>query len=226
VGTQCNARCTFCFSANFNTRLPDSIIDEWRGSVLPVVNTLAFGGGEPLVVACDLIEEAVEKRPDIRIALTTNGILLDRMIPVRNNISGINVSLNAGSRDVYRNVSGVDAFDRVVDNVKSLRKAGYTGPISSTFVLCRENVHDVLNYLTVCKEMEVNSAGFNIDRTDPFLRIPNDLQQRIRERAEEIGVLVNFGYMRHDPSPVSKAKRLVLYYVRYRSRHRVLGRST
>jgi sulfatase maturation enzyme AslB (radical SAM superfamily) len=220
VGTQCNARCVFCFSADFKTKLPPSIIDEWRTSVLPAVTHLSFGGGEPLVVALKLIEEAVDERPDIKISLVTNGILLDRVIPLKDNIHGINVSLNAGSRDTYRRVLRVDAFDRVVENVKILRAAGYNRPISSTYVICRENVDDIANYLSVCKECGIDWAGFNVDRTNPFLRVPSGLAQTIKTYAAEIEFPVNIGNIDPKLTAVGAAKRLLLYFLRYGPRRK------
>lgn len=220
AGFQCNARCTFCFNSDFTARVSDEIIEEYKSFVIPTVGHLAFGGGEPLLVAIDLIYEAIAKQPNVRISLTTNGILLDKLIPIIDNVDGINVSFNAGSRESYKTVHGVDAFDRVVDNVKRLRKMGYTGPISSTFVICRENVHDVLNYVTVCKDIGADSAGFKIDQTDPFLRIEHDLREKIQERGDKVGLRVKFGRMKHDSSLMAKAKQTLLYYFRYRSRRR------
>lgn len=218
ASTRCNARCVFCFQADYDLTLPQEIIEEWRRDYLPHLKHAVFGGGEPLLVAFPLIQEVAEKRPDASIALVTNGILLDKIIPFRDKISGINISLNSGSRDVYKAVMKVDAFDKVVGNIKALRSAGYTGPISSTYVICRENVEDIHNFLRLCKETGITKAGFNVDKTDPGFNVAPDLSRDIQAFAKEIGVKVSLGIMNNDASLLGRFKQVVLYYLRYRKR--------
>lgn len=218
--TRCNARCLFCFQADYDLNLPESIIDEWRRDILPRVKHVAFGGGEPLVVALHLIKEFAEKRPDAKISIVTNGILLDKVIFMWDRISAINISLNAGSREVYKKVLKVDCFDKVVANIKAMRKAGYARPISSTYVICRENVDDIENFLMVCKEAGINKAGFNMDKTDPFFHARQGLEDDIKKWAKELGVKVSIGIFYAPQSLSGKGKQMLLYYMRYRSRRR------
>lgn len=219
ASTRCNARCLFCFQADYNLALPESIIEEWRTDYLPSVKKVAFGGGEPLLVAYNLIKEVAEKRPDAKISLVSNGILLDKIIPFKDHVSGINISLNAGSRDVYKTVMNVDAFDRVVSNIRLLKKEGYNGPISSTYVICRENINDIENFLSVCKEVGLTKAGFNIDKTDPFLHVvPHDLSKHIKQYAQELNIKVSIGILDLPLSVIGKGKQMFLYFLRYRPR--------
>lgn len=216
--TMCNARCVFCFQADYDISLPKEIIEEWRRDYLPKVRHAAFGGGEPLVVAFPLIMEVAEKRPDAGISLVTNGILLNRVLGIHNRISGINISLNAGSREVYKDVLKVDCFDKVVANIRSFREAGYAGLMSATYVICRENVNDIGNFLRLCAELKINKAGFNLDRTDPQLKVPPDLEQKIKEKAMELGVKVSIGKFNVPLSFAAKGKQMLLYYLRYKGR--------
>lgn len=218
--TMCNARCVFCFQANYSQAVPEVIIEEWRRDYLPKIKQVAFGGGEPLVVAQDLIKEVVEKRPDAKIALVTNGILLDKVIPFKDHISGINISMNAGSREVYQKVLKVDAFDKVIANLKKLREAGFSGPISSTYVICRENLDDIENFLKVCKETGITKAGFNVDKTDPYFVPPVSLAEDIKRYGEEIGVRVSIGIFNMPLSFAGKSKQMLLYYLRYSKRRK------
>jgi MoaA/NifB/PqqE/SkfB family radical SAM enzyme len=222
VGMQCNARCTFCFSGDYTSTLSESILSEWREFVLPTAKRLHFGGGEPLLVAGRLMQEAVAVRPDIRLEFTTNGILLDRLLLTIRNVSGFNVSLNAGTRQTYWRVMGVDAFDRVLQNVRNVRQAGYTGLISSSFVVCRENIHDVGNYVQVCKANGMDTAGFIVDQTDPFLRIPHGFVHTLRRLERDFGFPVKIGRMGLPGTLASRLKQLVLYYLRYRPRRMAL----
>lgn len=224
ASTRCNARCVFCFQANYNLSLPASIIDEWRRDYLPSVRHMAFGGGEPLLVASNLIKEVVEKRSDVTISLVTNGILLDRTVAFNHRLSGINISLNAGSREVYKRVMNVDAFDRVLGNLRNLRRAGYVGPISSTYVICRENVADIRNFVSICADVGIIKVGFNVDRTDPFFRVPQKLGYDIKRYAEAFGTKVSIGILHPNMSVAGKGKQVFLYFLRYRPRRRRLRR--
>jgi sulfatase maturation enzyme AslB (radical SAM superfamily) len=220
VAFQCNARCIFCFNKNFTAKIPDAILDEYKTYVIPKVNHLAFGGGEPLLVAKDLIHYALSKRPDITISMTTNGILLDRIMSFLDNVDGFNLSLNAGSRETFKKIFGVDAFDLVVDNVKAIKAAGFDKSISSTFVICRENIEDAMNYIALCKQMGVDSAGFNIDQTDPFFKLPRNYGNMLLQHGKQIGIRIKLGNMRLESNIIAKVKRLLLWYIRYRSRRR------
>lgn len=220
VSTRCNARCTFCFQAAYDLSLPASIIDEWRKDYLPFVKKFVFGGGEPLLVSFDLIKEVAIKRPDAEISLVTNGILLDKIIPFQSHISGINISLNAGSREVYKRTMKVDAFEKVVGNIRRLRESGYDKPISSTYVICRENCRDIENFLNICKEANITKAGFNVDKTDPYFHVDPSLADVIKKQAQDVGVKVSIGRFDIPLSFAGKLKQHMLYHIRYKQRRK------
>lgn len=219
ASTRCNARCSFCFQAAYNIDLNRRIIDEFRKDLLPHLKKVGFGGGEPLLVSFDLIEEIARDYPQVKISLVTNGILLNKIIRFKDHVEGINISLNAGNPDTYKRVMKVDAFDRVVSNIKSLKNAGFDKSISSTYVICRENMDDIKNYLTVCKALGIETVGFNVDKTDPFLKLPVDLIKTIHKYAEEIGIPIKLGIVDLSLSLAGRLKQIALYYSRYQKRH-------
>lgn len=220
VSNNCNARCLFCFQSNYTHALPSNIISEWKNELLPNLKWVNFGGGEPLVVALDLIREVFEKHPETKIGIVTNGIVLDKIIPYIKNIEGINISINAGSRDIYKKVMKVDSFDRVVNNIKLIKASGFKGSISSTFVICRENIGDINNFIMLCKQLGIEHAGFNIDKTDPYFKINDNTISEIKKYAASINQKIKIGIIKEDGGLANSIKKHVLYRIRYAKRRK------
>lgn len=133
---RCNARCEFCVYPDierkgrkmsdelFRKILSDlsKIPAEHRYSVVPYKINDPFL--DPGII--DKLRWINEELPHARIILTTNAIAL-----TRKHIEGLNtvrnfeflwLSLNGYDRASYRRRMGVDAFDRVVQNIHKVRK--------------------------------------------------------------------------------------------------------
>jgi MoaA/NifB/PqqE/SkfB family radical SAM enzyme len=98
----------------------DAVLD-----LLPTLRILSLtGGGEPLLGAATAgILDRMAAFPDAAVCLTTNGVLLDeawlgRLVRAR--VLGVNVSVNAATRGTYQAICGVDAFERLIGNVRRL----------------------------------------------------------------------------------------------------------
>lgn len=121
----CNRKCPHC--------IMDQIGEKQRGGELTAdqfhclyaqiqlsgAQLLHFsGGGEPLLNPwLPKVLPWLAVLP-VKIALSTNGILLTPEIAAR--VDYLRVSIDAGTREHYERVSGVDAFDTVVKNLKEL----------------------------------------------------------------------------------------------------------
>lgn len=125
---RCDLRCGFC-SLTYKPRTGGDMDQALFAKIVCEANALGvsdlglFWLGEPLLV--ERLEEriAFAKAAGIPyVFITTNGrtAIPDRMRRIIDSgIDSIKFSFNASSREQYRAVTGVDAFDRVVDNIRA-----------------------------------------------------------------------------------------------------------
>ena len=131
VTSRCDLKCIFC-SVTYKKQ-PQGDMD--RTFLFRLLEDLAASGvqevgffwlGEPLLVS-DLVAQAVThaKKAGIRyVFITTNGRLAtpERIRPLIDaGIDSIKFSINASTRDEYIRLCGVDAFDRVIQNLQTIK---------------------------------------------------------------------------------------------------------
>ena len=126
ITDRCNMRCIYC--------MPEGVDKVEHGDILRFDETLriceaaaAIGlkkvkitGGEPLVR-----KDAIQLMRGIKaiagieqVTLTTNGLLLERYFDElqRVGLSGINISLDTLDKDLYHQITGVDALEQVLQS--------------------------------------------------------------------------------------------------------------
>lgn len=168
----CNHRCLFCCMdyMGYKHIFLDKNIYEKRiieMNKLGVKSVLFAGQGEPLLNKD--INEMINstKHAGIDIALTTNGVFLDRIINKSfSSLSWIKISCAAGSKETLAKVhrANINDFDKIFDNleyaIKVKKENNYKTIIGMQFILLPENVHEVeilaekvknigLNYLII-----------------------------------------------------------------------------
>ena len=90
--------------------------------------TLTFYGGEPLLRA-DLIEQIVRESPVKRFMIQTTGLLMDRLPKdIVNRFTTILVSID-GRKTLTDTNRGEGVYDRVMQNVRTIRANGFTGEL-------------------------------------------------------------------------------------------------
>lgn len=127
----CNLSCNFCRwkderpgftkeDIEYYKKLYFKLLDKWADSDFEYLRLTEYG--EPLLPIEDNIKffEKVKKKKTI--AITTNGILLDKYIPIferfKDNIDfKVSVSLNAYDRETYKYKMNSDSFDKVIENM-------------------------------------------------------------------------------------------------------------
>lgn len=126
LNNTCNLRCFFCSNPKINKR---SVLDKKLGFRLlkeffdfGTKEIALYANGEPFLRQdlADFVQEAKQIGYEY-IFISTNGILAvpERAKPVLDaGIDSIKFSVNASSRSGYKQVHGVDCFDRVIDNIK------------------------------------------------------------------------------------------------------------
>lgn len=152
---RCNSRCQTCIRT-FRTLEPvrDLTLDEFASIVaqFPALERVALHGiGEPLLVDAlpAMIRQVKERHPAATVLFNTNAILLDdarQRALIRAGLDEARISLDATSAATYAAIRGVDAFDRVINNVQRFARllgSAKRPRLSLWFTTMRENVAEL-----------------------------------------------------------------------------------
>jgi len=166
----CNIACIMCrFPGEVRdapspelTRMSDRQFDEVI-EMMPYLRVLNITGGEPLMADGTrrlLRSFKTDRYLDGGIALTTNGILLEPSLIAdmkQSRLLSIIVSVNAATRATYEHVTGVDAFERVMQNITNLMSArNEMRPqprVVMSFVLMKCNYRELPAYITAAARL-------------------------------------------------------------------------
>lgn len=125
---RCNLRCSYCpksygigiESGDMDFGLFKKIVDDAH-KLIEIHNVCLVGFGEPLLYPylVEAIDYIKKKDSQIKVSITTNGVLLNdswtrRLIEV--GLDQITISVNAVSRDQYLKINNADLYSKVVSN--------------------------------------------------------------------------------------------------------------
>ncbi len=150
---RCNLRCRYCMPGDGISLLPhDHVLrNEEFLELIDIfvemgVTKVRFTGGEPLVRkgALDIIRETRRQHPDLELALTTNGVLLNDYLDglEEAGVRRLNISLDTLSRERFLDLTGKDRLDRVLESIKgALERAFFDIKINT--VLYKETLDEL-----------------------------------------------------------------------------------
>jgi cyclic pyranopterin phosphate synthase len=161
---RCNLRCHYCMplDSTFMPKahyLPTLELQEILSDLKELgLEEIRLTGGEPLLrqdfsdIAAMLGELKFK-----RVALTTNGILLDKFLQVlrANNIEEINISLDSLNKENFAKISRGDYFERVISNIDSALAHGFQVKIN-TVVMKGINEHEITDFVRFASEKKIN----------------------------------------------------------------------
>jgi len=159
---RCNLRCTYCMPAEGLPWMPGPellTLDELTRLIGLAVTRLGitnvrFTGGEPLLSPHleDVVAAAAALSPRPRIALTTNGIGLDKRADAlkRAGLDRVNVSLDTVDPDRFAVITRRRRLTDVIDGLAAAQAAGLT-PVKVNAVLDHETgLDDAVALLGFC----------------------------------------------------------------------------
>lgn len=164
---KCNLRCAYCnpidLPKGYFKGLPRMTAEEIDQIVAVFVREgvkkIRLTGGEPLVRkdAQEIIER-LSGYP-IELAISTNGVLVDKYIDVFKNagITSLNVSLDSLSREKFFAITKRDEFNRILDNI---------------YLLLQNNFHVKINVVVM--------RGVNDDELNDFIAWTKHLPLQVR----------------------------------------------
>lgn len=134
VTDRCNLRCKYCIPSDCNYEHHDIMSND---DILKICKSLAnnnikkikITGGEPLVRndIVKLINDIKNIKNIEQVTITTNGVLLSKYIDdlLRVNIDGINISIDALDRELFKDITGFDKIDEILNSIDIACKKGF-----------------------------------------------------------------------------------------------------
>lgn len=207
----CNAKCIYCAFGYYRN-------NKQLYYVLPIMNELidknilsknahiCFSGGEPTI--SDEFEILFSKMSDYvetQMEVLTSCIKYSESIAnaFKQNRVKLLISLDSGSPEVYKKVKQVDAFDKVIENLKTY--IDYSENAKSSITLkyiildgVNDDLNEIYNFLDLTSSLGIESVMFSFDcvkyRFDLNKPIPNhylDFYTKFVEYSEKLGLLVS-----------------------------------
>jgi len=178
--TACNANCIFC-AQRIKHESPVADKFDLRHYLIyrkPLHSALTIGFGmvgEPFMYPAftNVLRFMQDNFRAAKISFSTNGILLNKKIASMLGAAKklhLNISVNAADHLTYLKVMGVDAFSKVIANIRLVadvqrKNKGLT--LSLSYVLMKQNIAGVPDFINL-------AAAFNIKEVDLFPLIITD----------------------------------------------------
>ncbi|WP_430647562.1 GTP 3',8-cyclase MoaA [Agromyces sp. GXS1127] len=153
ITSACSLRCTYCMPAEGLPVIPrDELLSATEiGRLVGIavrdlgIREVRFTGGEPLTRGdlVEIVRRSAEAAPGTPLALTTNGIGLDKRAGALRDagLTRVNVSLDTLDREHFARLTRRDRLPAVLAGIAGAHRAGL-GPLKVNAVLMRETLHD------------------------------------------------------------------------------------
>ena len=161
---RCNLRCFYCMpeeglplkdKTHFMTT--DEIITIAKTFIALGVKKIRLTGGEPLI--CKDAHNIIQQlgKLDAELAITTNGVLVDRFIDTFKiaGIHSVNVSLDSLIEEKQNRISRRNYFERVLKNIYLLIEHGFHVKIN-VVVLKDLNTNELIDFVELSKNHKVH----------------------------------------------------------------------
>ena len=192
----CNCGCVYCCNVLItNLKITPNAQKSEYYQLLPVIkfltkegyigsNTEIFTiGGEPTVLdEFDEIIDELGKYSQGKTIFLSSGINYSETIYnfLKRNNTELFISLDCGTREMYKKIKRVDAFNQVVDNIKKYVTANPDNEksVSLKYILVQglnDNISEIAEFLNVAKSTGVQSVYLDVnhDSRQKTRQIPN-----------------------------------------------------
>ncbi|MEO8648953.1 MAG: GTP 3',8-cyclase MoaA, partial [Acidobacteriota bacterium] len=196
---RCNFRCFYCLPngepplARKNTILTfEEIFRIAKIFVSLGIEKIRLTGGEPLIRRDVplLVEKLATLKPQLKdVALTTNGTELRRHAgDLRTaGLDRVTISLDSLRRDRFREITGVDALDAVLDSIRCAKEIGFD-PVKINAVIVRgRNDDELVDFARFAREQNVAMRFIEFMPLDSGHGWSRDLMVSGNEIRETIG---------------------------------------
>lgn len=214
--THCNCGCIYCFTdydkENCNKNRYYNVLpvikDMFEKNLLKTGGYINFAGGEPTILEefDELLDFFVEKQvPEV--IIHSSGIKYSDAIErgIKAGVVSVVVSVDSGSREVYRKIKNIDTYDKVIENLR--KYASFQNPekplVTSKYIMMpkiNDNIDEATKWLETCEKIGLKSVAvefeyewFNLQRKHKaFPKHAREVFDFIRKRADELGMNLIF----------------------------------
>ena len=211
--TVCNFKCTYCNVSDTLNNKQKAAIESPLKIAKKIYETdpnisLSLGVGEITVSPWgdELFDFIREKR--IKAVVLTNAFKYsDKMMKLMKDglITGLSVSMDAGTRETFAKIKGVDGWDKVVNNLE--KYATVQGVLHLKYIMLpgiNDNDADVKGFVHLCQQLKVNAAlskdiGLSAQWQLPKQSIESCLTLISEAKKSGVGVGLLSDYFYHKP---------------------------
>ena len=164
VTDRCNLRCKYCMPEGISTLpMKDILTYEEIRSVVEQAAELGFRhirltGGEPTVrIGLPILLREIRSVPGIeKVSMTTNGILLEKMLPglIESGLDAVNISLDTLDREKYRELTGTDGLETVLSSIRAACSEGLKVKLNSVSLFSDEE--SIRTMVSLAEELPVD----------------------------------------------------------------------
>ncbi|AWV89906.1 GTP 3',8-cyclase MoaA [Bradymonas sediminis] len=163
ITERCNFRCVYCMPAEGIGQIAskeylsyDEIAELVEIFAAQGVTSVRITGGEPLVRADvpDLVAKLRAIDGIERIAMTTNGFLLDRYAQALKDagLDSLNISLDTLDPERFKRITRVGDLDRVLQGIDAAQKAGFKSVKLNAVIVAGFNEDEMLDLVRFATE--------------------------------------------------------------------------
>lgn len=190
----CNMRCFYCMPEHPSFLTSDKLLSS--NEIFEICsNLVSFGideirltGGEPLLRPDFLtIVEKLSTLSLTKLALTTNGLKLENILPslVNTKLKNINISVDSLNAKNFHKITKYDGLGIVLDAITSAKKLGFNVKVN-TVLLSGVNDHELENFINFSKEYDVNVRFLEAMKVGEMLRNYEELYLSAEELIKRI----------------------------------------
>lgn len=162
----CNLRCVYCmpedgikFTNAENILQHDEIIRVVKLLSHCGVNKIRYTGGEPLIRkdVVEIVRDTVSIEGVATVHLTTNGILLEKMMePLKKaGLHGLNISLDSLKAERFEKIARRPGVDLVKGNIEAAIKTGFQSVKINMVVMRNFNHDEIPDFIELTRDRDI-----------------------------------------------------------------------
>jgi len=167
---ECNYRCITCTDKILTNT--DEELKTLDNTVLPKIlsllkdaESIMFSGGDPLAArhSRQLIKAVCEKNTKAKLCFFTNGYFFNEQNMKElgvEKIKTLSISINAATRETYNKIMRIDAFDRIMENLKfasDWKKQGKLEDIDINFIVHSMNYKEMIDFVKIAEKFDAKA---------------------------------------------------------------------
>jgi len=176
VTYSCNAKCIMC---NIWKERPQNELKPEEFAKLPAsLKDINITGGEPFLRTDlpDIVQNITDKNPKVRLVISSNGFLTDRIVNFMNEIRKINrfsciaLSLD-GIGEMHDEIRGINnAYDKVIRTITGLKKSGFND-IRIGYTASKHNVSHLEKVYNLSQDLGIEFTMSIVHNSDNYFSI-------------------------------------------------------